>query len=47
MVKIFGALFAFTLLFCLLYIVTVRMYWSGRFAVYRLVSFVRSRKHNG
>lgn len=29
---------------CLCYILTVRLYWSGRFAVYRLVDFVRSRK---
>lgn len=31
---------------CFLYIITIRMYWSGRFAVYRLVDFVRSRKSN-
>lgn len=28
----------------LCYVITVRLYWSGRFAVYRLVDFVRSRK---
>lgn len=31
---------------CFLYIITIRLYWSGRFAVYRLVDFVRSRRDN-
>lgn len=29
---------------CLIYIITCRLYWSGRFAVYRLVDFSRRVK---
>ncbi len=46
MLKILVALCMLTLFFCICYILTIRMYWSGRFAIYRLVSFVRSRKHS-
>lgn len=29
----------------LLYVVGIKMYWSGKFAIYRLVDFIRSRKN--
>lgn len=28
------------------YLITVRLYWSGRFAIYRLVDFSRRFKNN-
>lgn len=41
--------YVFLVLFCLLilavmYLLTIRLYWSARFAIYRLVDFARSRR---
>lgn len=46
MIDFFVGLIGFLFIAFLLYALAIKLYWSVRFATYRLVDFVRSRKNN-
>lgn len=45
MTQIIAYIAMLLLVLFLLYVVAIKLYWSGKFAIYRLVDFVRSRKN--